>query len=276
MQNRFPKTINQLGLFLLIYIGFSVIIALPFIISTYLSDSQQNSWLIAITSLFLNSALIIYYCRSDWKTVFTAPFTDQRKTPVSMILVITITTLFSIITCDPIGAFLHLPDYSGEAIKEMINSPVIGFLTICIMAPLFEEIIFRGIILKGLLQNYSPGKAIFYSAFVFGLIHFNPIQSVGAFLIGLLMGWLYYRSNDLRLTILVHFTNNSLSFFLSKFTLFRESDSFYDILNNNTIYFSALAVSLLGLFICIQYLNKKLPPSLPEKHLLNVDFELTD
>ncbi|MBY5958929.1 CPBP family intramembrane metalloprotease [Membranicola marinus] len=62
--------------------------------------------------------------------------------------------------------------------------------------------------LDGFLRLYSPKKAILYSSFLFGLVHMNPWQFITAMVGGVFMGWVYYRTKNLFLCILIHFVNN--------------------------------------------------------------------
>lgn len=83
-----------------------------------------------------------------------------------------------------------------------------------IQAPIFEELFFRGIILKGLLNKYenSPKKAIIYSAIVFGVIHLNIPQGINAFIGGLILGFIYYYTKSIKLSIFAHIVNNLITF----------------------------------------------------------------
>ncbi|WP_247701457.1 CPBP family intramembrane glutamic endopeptidase, partial [Ralstonia solanacearum] len=75
---------------------------------------------------------------------------------------------------------------------------------ICLIAPVVEEMLFRGIILRSFLRQYPPGVAIVHSAAVFGMAHLNVYQFVLAFLLGLLLGKLYERTRSLLPGMLVH------------------------------------------------------------------------
>jgi membrane protease YdiL (CAAX protease family) len=108
--------------------------------------------------------------------------------------------------------FLHLPNWFAGTLWQMATYPALVAVAGCVLAPILEEALFRGILLKGLLRNYRPAVAIGQSALLFGLVHFNPAQSINALLIGLLSGWLYYRTRSLALCIAVHALHNSLSF----------------------------------------------------------------
>ena len=103
---------------------------------------------------------------------------------------------------------IPLPKILEEAVKDMELHPYPAIFSIAIIAPIYEEIFMRGIILAGLLNRYSPKKAIIISALIFGISHFNVVQSVNAIVIGLILGMIYYKTNSLILCIAVHMTNN--------------------------------------------------------------------
>ncbi len=107
---------------------------------------------------------------------------------------------------------IEVSQWVTEAFDEMFIDPIIAFVSICVIAPVFEEVIYRGIILEQLSKKYSPAKAIVTSAVIFGLIHFNLHQSVNAFFIGLIIGFIYIKTNSLLLCIFWHFINNFLVF----------------------------------------------------------------
>ena len=102
---------------------------------------------------------------------------------------------------------------------DMILSNRWGYLAVGLLAPLAEEIVFRGAILKSLLQwqRLSVWGAIALSAFFFALIHFNPVQMPHAFVIGLLLGWMYWRTGSILPGVAYHWANNSAAYILYAF-----------------------------------------------------------
>ena len=106
-----------------------------------------------------------------------------------------------------------------------------AFITVSLFAPLFEEWLCRGLILRGLLQKTTPALAIVASAAFFAIIHGNIWQAVPAFGLGLLMGYIYYRTGSLKLTMLMHFTNNTMALAFSKIPQFEGAETFMDILS---------------------------------------------
>lgn len=102
-----------------------------------------------------------------------------------------------------------------EDVFDILQSGWIGMLTIAVIGPVLEELLFRGAITKVLLQKYDPWKAILISAFLFGIFHINPVQVLPAFLLGILFAWIYYRTASLVPCILMHVLNNSLAVFIN-------------------------------------------------------------
>jgi membrane protease YdiL (CAAX protease family) len=85
-----------------------------------------------------------------------------------------------------------------------------AILKVVIMAPVIEELIFRGIIMHGLMRNYSRFTAVFVSALLFALFHLNPWQFPATFVLGLILGILMVRTRNIFLCILGHAINNGL------------------------------------------------------------------
>lgn len=93
-----------------------------------------------------------------------------------------------------------------------------GYLAIGILAPLAEEAVFRGAVLRVLLRLFDKKWhwiAIAISAILFGLVHGNVQQFVHATLIGLFLGWMYYRTDSILPGVLFHWVNNSAAYVIS-------------------------------------------------------------
>lgn len=106
-----------------------------------------------------------------------------------------------------------------ESEFDMILGNRWGYVTIGLLAPLSEEIVMRGGILKELLksQKLSPWGAITISALFFSLIHMNPAQMPHAFVIGLLLGWMYWRTGSILPCMAYHWANNSAAYVIYNF-----------------------------------------------------------
>ena len=128
-------------------------------------------------------------------------------------------------------AMKELYDYFIELMQQMIGGPFwSSFLVIAVFAAIFEEWLYRGMILRGFLTKMKPGAAIIVSALFFAVIHLNPWQALNAFIIGVIMGFVYYKTGCLWLTMLIHFINNGISVIIGQFSSLAEYDFLKDII----------------------------------------------
>lgn len=115
------------------------------------------------------------------------------------------------------SALDFLPDLAGEELLDFIQHRW-GYLVVCILAPLAEEVIFRGAVLRTMLEHWEGSKrwtAIIISALLFGIAHMNPAQIPHAFLMGVLLGWIYERSRSLIPCVVLHCANNTIAYLMT-------------------------------------------------------------
>lgn len=137
-------------------------------------------------------------------------------------------------------------DFFTQLMGQLTNNPVVMIITAVIMAPIFEEIIFRGIIQKGLVnKGVKPWKAILFAAIIFGLVHGNPWQFVGAVLLGCVLGLVYEKTKSLLLPMLLHGFNNLCSSILIFYT---KNESFSEALKVSEWIILAIGIVLFSLF----------------------------
>lgn len=109
--------------------------------------------------------------------------------------------------------YLPMPLEFIDLFETLITGST-GFFAVVLMAPLTEELFFRGVIFKGLSLNYKPFTAVCLSALLFGVIHLNPWQLIPAFCAGIFIGWVYFRTGNILLCIFIHALNNGLAYFM--------------------------------------------------------------
>ena len=99
------------------------------------------------------------------------------------------------------------------------SSMLMKVLTVGIFAPITEEVLFRGLMLGTMRRHIGNIPAIIISAVAFGLVHGTPLAMAYAFVLGILMGWLFCKTNSMLTTVIFHMTYNITSLygsFLSK------------------------------------------------------------
>jgi sodium transport system permease protein len=89
-------------------------------------------------------------------------------------------------------------------------------LLLAVVPAICEELAFRGFVFGGLLRDQQPLRAILISAVVFGISHGVLQQSISATLMGLVLGWISWRTGSVIPTILIHAASNALSTSLSR------------------------------------------------------------
>ena len=117
-----------------------------------------------------------------------------------------------------------------ESTFSNIEGSWLGVLAIAIIGPVLEEMLFRGAVTTELLKNYSPEKAILFSA------------------------WLFYKTRSLIPGILIHILNNSLSVYFTQ--TFPEADTLSDIIGNQPYYIS-LILAIVLLVVSVRSLDKE-------------------
>lgn len=163
--------------------------------------------------------------------------------PFCAILVI-LATLAASFIMDAFGSLMpEMPAWLEEALSSMVQGDIlIDFICVSIFAPLFEEWLCRGEVLRGLLNfehknaegetvhGIKPVWAIIISAAFFAIIHANPWQAVPAFGLGCLFGYVYYKTGSLKLTMLMHFTNNTFALVMSNIDKFKDIENWTEVM----------------------------------------------
>ena len=202
-----------LGIFVLCHFtGFAVKAIMQYIPAVTLEWSQ----LLCDLSTYIILALIIVRFGKRGNDM---PVIPARPSPLLWFLLVPLTLSISI-TAGTLTMWIPKPDFIKPLFEDLSKINLPAFLSIVVIAPVCEEWLCRGIVLKGLLKHYSPRKAIVWSSVMFSVLHFNPWQGALAFLLGLAFGWIYWRTGSLRYCVFMHAVNNGTAFLLS--FLFRD------------------------------------------------------
>lgn len=97
-------------------------------------------------------------------------------------------------------------DYA--ALFDELSSPWLLFLGGVVVAPVVEEIFFRGFLFSGLRQRYNPKMAGLISAGLFAVVHFQPVNLIPILFLGLIFTYLYHRSGSIWPAVIMHVLTN--------------------------------------------------------------------
>ena len=109
--------------------------------------------------------------------------------------------------------FLPAPSWFIDFMMMLVGARVSlwgSFIALVVVAPLTEELLVRGLILRGFLGHYSVRKAVVASAILFGLLHFNPWQLIGGTVFGTLFAWWFVQTRSLLPCLFGHALVNAL------------------------------------------------------------------
>ena len=180
------------------------------------ASTGGNAILAALVSAFSSVITLIIFLKTKW-TPLTRGYLLSK--PWGTLLWV---ALFSLGTIIPLSFLyeqlgIEMDENTQQIITSMMKEPW-GYVAIGILAPLAEEVVFRGAILRtllGIMSKKNHWVAIMISAAIFGVVHANLAQFINALLMGLLLGWMYYRTGSLVPGILLHWVNNTMAYVLA-------------------------------------------------------------
>ena len=150
------------------------------------------------------------------------------------------------------GAF---QDYQKitETLSFDYGSPVVVLMLVVVIGPIAEELLFRGVIYGGLRSSFSVSQATVISAAIFGIYHKNMVQGVYAAIFGMILAYIFEKTQTIWGSALMHMTFN-LSAYLVKGLAYRIQKTGIRIPNLLflTIYIACIALVIL----CIRALRK--------------------
>ena len=153
----------------------------------------------------------------------------------SVLLIGVLWLLASQILLEPLLELLPSDDGHG------IGRGVWAAFTAIVSAPIFEELLCRGVLFEVLNRRWGVKVSILVSALFFGLLHFSPANAIVAMVAGLIFGVLYVRTSSLYITIIIHAVNNALAFALINVGM--DDMSFYEMLGGGTLYYVMYALA---------------------------------
>jgi membrane protease YdiL (CAAX protease family) len=178
-------------------------------------ESLFNPWSLGAINVLAIGAAIAWGLRATRE----APrpfFTIRPFAPALLPAIVTTTLGLALVlseTDNIIGELLRLlpgfQDYSH--LLKLREYPLGAFLLLVIIAPLTEEYLFRGLMLRGLLTRQSPAVAVGITALLFGLVHANLPQLFLGVVIGAVFGWWYVRTGSLGPCLIGHAVFNGVA-----------------------------------------------------------------
>lgn len=206
---RISQAIWLLILLLLLLAGVGAVIEI-------LGFFQEEPVVVSIVNTISFGIVLLWGSRkasAPYKEVF-----PMRRFPIRLLIPMCLVIIgISIVGSEVDNAFraiLSPPDWLDDIFLRLAGHGVGSVLALVVVAPVTEELLFRGLILHGFLSRYRVRAALLTSALLFGLFHLNPWQFVHTAAIGLLFAWWFLRTRSLIPCIFGHALNNGQVFIL--------------------------------------------------------------
>ena len=113
------------------------------------------------------------------------------------------------VSLDWVESIFPLSDQEKALFESMQPNSAAAIVATCLLAPVLEEMMFRGIIMRSFLHQYGRAQAIWGSALLFGFAHLNMYQFIVGVVLGATLAWLYERTRSLWPCITLHCAYNS-------------------------------------------------------------------
>lgn len=175
--------------------------------------SQGTSEMVAL-SIGLLVSYLPYFIKNNFGSQDKSDWEKRKLTTsqfVSFVLIILFFNVVSYFFISGIDNSFNTLGYTifkvGPRVTDIYDTLSL-FIYSLILAPIFEELIYRDFILKR-LRRYGEVFAIVISSLLFGLIHGNISQFISSFLLGIVLGYVYIITNSVKTTIFLHLVNNA-------------------------------------------------------------------
>ena len=186
-------------------------VAMPLIMYSLYYDYSAINACIAMLISFISGIILLWFMSNSFKrSIQDLKFTFKPKETIDTVAMM----YFLNYAIGIIGALLSkfgLPDTSPDfSLNGSVLFNTFTFISVVILAPIFEELIFRGMILNT-LTKYNKMFAIIVTSLLFGLLHLNITQAIPAFFMSLVLCYMYVQTDSILVTILAHAGNNLLA-----------------------------------------------------------------
>ena len=246
---KIKRTLVSIGIFIAAQILISVIFVIAAMVQGMDIQTAVNSTLgpVLLVSDFLVIVILLAIKYCSFKELF-------KTVPADVLLISIVFALCGMFAVQLLSTTVDIPNKLEEQFQAMAGT-ITGFLGICIVGPIMEEMIMRRVILKEMeAVTKSMWWGIIISSALFAIIHINPIQVVFAMPAGIFLGWLYCKTGSLLVPICIHILNNTISFITMSIGV--EDETTLNSTLGVTLFLVFIIVSAISGIWIVRYYNK--------------------
>src|SRR6266481_382828 len=177
---------------------------------------EEHPVLMAVVSLFAFGLVLVWGLKKNQKPATEIyPVTPVRGALLVPIVLTVIGLGILLSELDNVVRFTMPPpkwllDFFKRLTAPEQAVPWESFIVLVVVAPVTEELLFRGLILRGFLSRYSVATSVLASALLFGVMHGNPWQFFSATILGIVFAWWFMRSRSLLPCLVGHSCSNAI------------------------------------------------------------------
>ncbi|MCY4647288.1 MAG: CPBP family intramembrane metalloprotease [Gammaproteobacteria bacterium] len=213
----FPTFLQGLGLVVLVLVLQSSIGLAAFLLDPTSGTYSQHPLTLGVANLLAFGIVILVATRR--RGIGFAAVCPSGPVSPGILLLVAVLILGTVILLSEVDNLTRLvfppPAGLAEAFEELLDTrarPISSFFLLVVVAPVTEEVLCRGLILRGFLGNYSKRSAILLSALLFAVMHTNPWQFISAFVAGVLLAWLLIETGSLLPCLFAHAVANGTAY----------------------------------------------------------------
>ena len=155
--------------------------------------------------------------------------------------------------------YIALYPFMPRLIELLLNyrfvSTPLDFLMVCLIGPVIEEVLFRGIIFQRMAKKWNIPRGIIFSSLFFAVLHF-PYNITGAFAFGVILCIMYLKTSSLILPIIAHILANTSETIYSYF--YPSTETITELTSGKSITISILGL-IIGTAVIWYYYRKNSP-----------------
>ncbi|MCI7276669.1 MAG: CPBP family intramembrane metalloprotease [Lachnospiraceae bacterium] len=185
---------------------------------------ELNLVMTAVTHAVSGGVMLILFLRQNAAERLQKPWKGRQLFAIVALLVL------GGVACLLLNGVLNLTGLTyvlrqeyGQMAEVLYAGPLwLEIGTTVVLAPIAEELLFRGICQNRLRWLFSPKQAVLAAAILFGVYHGSLLQGVYACALGILIGWSYERFKNIFAPILLHMSANAMSLAMTKWTVLND------------------------------------------------------
>ncbi len=158
-----------------------------------------------------------------WSGVSLSTACPLRAFPLRIVPALLVASFGATILLLELASWIPMPESIRRDLTQQIarSNWLLFLLPVVVVAPIAEEVFFRGLLLRGYLARYSVTTAMLGTAVLFAIFHLNPWQAIVAFPLGVAYAWLVLITGSLLPGIMSHaMVNFSTTFLLQPLAAF--------------------------------------------------------